>query len=205
MDGSFQELKCLYTNLQSLHSKRKEIELYLQENKVDLMFFTECWIAEDHHVSEYSFDGFQTVVCKKNRGGSCIYIRDHISYYEVDPPAKTNDSCWIVTSTKNDVKRLYGCVYRSPNSSQVNNENLLSNIIWAENNFNEVVILGDFNLPSINWNTFLSHELYGDRFLDVLNEVGLNQLISEPTRYRFNQNPSLLDQVLTNESDIECF
>ena len=80
MDGSFQELKCLYTNLQSLHSKRKEIELYLQENKVDLMFFTECWITEDHHVSEYSFDGFQTVVCKKHRGAPFIYIRDYISY-----------------------------------------------------------------------------------------------------------------------------
>ena len=64
------------------------------------------------------------------------------------------------------------------------------------------MLVGDFNLPSINWNTLTSSEVYSNQFLDLLDEVNLEQLINDPTRFRAQQNPSLLDLILTNDSNI---
>ena len=40
-------LKCLYGNLQSLNSKKREIELRLTECDYDILLFTEVWINEE--------------------------------------------------------------------------------------------------------------------------------------------------------------
>ena len=195
-------LKCLYANLQSIFNKKKEIEIYLKDNPKDLMCFTECFINEEYQPCEYNLDGYQCFVAMKNRGGACIYVKEHLSCYEVNPPAKTEDSCWIVMKTKNYKKRVYGCIYRSPNSDHENNDKLISNIVWAKNNFDELLLIGDFNLPSVNWNTLTSNDIYASRFLDTIDNCGLEQIISEPTRYRVNQNPSLLDLLLVCDTEI---
>ena len=89
-------LNCMYANLQSIFNKKSEIEIYIKENKIDIMFFTECFINIDHDQSEYSFPGYQNFVAMKNRGGSCMYVKNSISCYEIHPPNQTEDSCWIV-------------------------------------------------------------------------------------------------------------
>ena len=198
------EFKCLYSNVQSIFNKKAEIEVYLGNFEIDIMLFTECFITEDHSSSEYSFTGYQAFVALKNRGGSCIYVKNSVPCYEVSPPDQTEDSCWVVIPTKNNVKRLYACVYRSPNSPEENNVKLLRNIEWAKINFPEVFLVGDMNLPSINWHTNFSGNMYEASFLDVLDDAGLEQLVSEPTRYRASQNPSLLDLILTsNPSSVQ--
>ena len=125
-------LKCVYANLQSIFNKKHEIEEYIEETKIDMMFFTESFINDDHQPVEYDFIGYQCFVAKKQRGGACIYAKNSLSPYEIQPPNKTEDSCWVVINTKNYVKRLYGCVYRSPNSSHENNVKLMDNIIWTQ-------------------------------------------------------------------------
>ena len=44
-------------------------------------------------------------------------------------------------------------VYRSPNSALANDENILNNINWATERLTDVVIVGDFSYPSLNWNS----------------------------------------------------
>ena len=100
--------------------------------------------------------------------------------------------------TRNNVKRLYVCAYCSPNSDDENNNKLLENLTWASRNYSEIQLVGDINLPSIDWNSNYSSNNYEMRFLDVLDEGGLEQLITEPTRYRISQNPSLLDLLITS-------
>ena len=203
MGQSLQSLKCIYANLQSIFSKKHDIDVYLDKNNIDIMMFTECWINNDHLVSEYLFSGFQPpTVALKNRGGSCIYVRNEISYTEIKPPSPMEDSCWIVIKTENNKDRLYAVVYRSPNSTTENNNKLLENLKWAKENFGEIVLVGDFNLPNIDWELESAVNNYDCAFVELLEDLGLQQLVNVPTRYREGQIPSLLDLLITSDENI---
>ena len=166
------------------------------------MFFTEAWITEEHGDSEISLIGFQSpTISRKSRGGTCIFVKESISFYEVNPPNQCEDSSWIVIQSKNSVKRLYACVYRSPNSTNENNQKLIDNIVWAKYNYNEIILVGDFNYPEINWDTESSASR-SQGFIDIIQDLGLYQLISEPTRYRNGQEPSLLDLIMTSDDNL---
>ena len=96
-NGGHKWVKTFYTNVQSFLSKKKEIEIYLSENNVDILFFTEAWITEEHGDSVISLIGFQSpIISRKSRGGTCIFVKESISFYEVNPPNQCEDSSWIV-------------------------------------------------------------------------------------------------------------
>ena len=205
MVRSVPKLKCVYANIQSLINKKHEVEQYVLDEQPDMLFFTECFITEDHAASEYTITGFQNpVVFMKNRGGACIYVRSGINFCEVLPPIPTNDSAWITINTEDNIKRLYACIYRSPNSSVDNNNNLIENLRWARENFRELLVAGDFNYPSINWNTGMSADGQSQSFADIIDNLGLEQMVDECTRFREGQNSSLLDLILTDKPSIVC-
>ena len=61
--------------------------------------------------------------------------------------------------------------------------------------------MGDFNYKNINWNTFqsdLGPNSVTNTFSASLQCLGLFQHVKQPTRYRNNQNPSILDLIITN-------
>ena len=64
-----------------------------------------------------------------------------------------------------------------------------------------MVVCGDFNYPEIDWENEHVNEaspvIYP--FIETIQGCFLHQHIFEPTRYRENQEPSLLDLVFTNE------
>ena len=148
-------------------------------------------------------EGFQRPLIQyKSRGGTCVYITEGLQYIEVTPPQKTSESNWFVVKTKNEVSRIYACIYRSPNSDNENNEKLLENIRWATANYSEVVIIGDINVPAIDWENESSSTVYGRKLLDCINNSFLEQLIEKPTRFWEGNNPSLLVLLITNKPDI---
>ena len=72
-----------------------------------------------------------------------------------------------------------------------------------ENIFFHVLLLGEFNYPRINWETksttATSTEDKEFNFLEKLRDCYLMQHITEPTRGRGTNEPSLLDLALTND------
>ena len=202
-EDSSQVLTCIYSNLQSLLSKKKEIEHFLDTNKVHLMFFTECWVDETHQPIELYIPGFQEpIIHLKKRGGACIYVSDTLAFEEVTPPNKVEDSVWLKISTEDKTTRLYACIYKSPNSSHENNQNLNENLEWASNRFKEVIIVGDFNLPDVNWTNNSASSACSQCFLETLTDSSYCQLVTENTRFRSGQNPSLLDLVLVSDPNL---
>ena len=169
---------------------------------VDFIFLTETWITEDHHLTEFAIQGYQKPIASfKVRGGTCIYVKSGIHANEITPPGKFQDSSWVETITVNGIKRIYGCIYRSPNSKADENLKLLENVSWAKKNYTEVVLVGDFNLPSIDWDTEAATGIFPHLFMECCSENCLEQLIDKPTRHREGQQSSLLDLILTNEPD----
>ena len=196
------DFNCVYANVQSIFNKKTEIEIYNKDNWLDIMFYTESFISDEHHASEYNFNGYQCFTAKRPRGGVAIYVKNNISCHELNPPNKAEDSTWLIMNTFNNIKRVYGCIYRSPNSSPDNNSKILENMRWINELCNEIVLVGDFNLPTINWETLTSHDAYSDTFIETLDSMALEQLIRNPTRYRQAQTPSILDLLIVPNPEL---
>ena len=59
--------------------------------------------------------------------------------------------------------------------------------------------MGDFNYPEINWSTWSSDKDEQTTFVETIRDCFLFQHVSEPTRGRINNEPSLLDLIMSNE------
>ena len=62
-----------------------------------------------------------------------------------------------------------------------------------------LLCLGDFNWPNIDWSTWTSTSKTGFeiKFVDTLRKNFLNQYVSKPTRARGDDHPHILDLVIT--------
>ena len=115
------------------------------------------------------------------------------------------ESLWINIDLINKESLIIGCIYRSPSSDDVNNDYLFELMKhFTRNTSNQVLLLGDFNYPLIDWESSVA--LTGikgkeHKFIEVLRDCFLFQKCTEPTRLRFNNKPSLLDLVLVNNID----
>ena len=69
----------------------------------------------------------------------------------------------------------------------------------AQRIYINIFIVGNFNYCTIDWNlrVIRSHSESATRFITTINDVLLEQLVSEPTRYRVGQKENIL--VLMNE------
>ena len=112
-----------------------------------------------------------------------------------------DDSLWCSVKLRGNERLLVGIVYRSPSSSDVNNCRLLSAIRSInELNFSQVLLIGDFNVPGINWEDLdyagNASSLAAD-LLDATNDAYLFRHVTGFTRHRSGQRSSLLDLVFT--------
>jgi hypothetical protein len=65
-------------------------------------------------------------------------------------------------------------------------------------------VIGDLNFSNIKWSQGI-YQWTSSRESDLiskLNHNNVSQLISEPTRFRQNQQPSILDLLLTTDADL---
>ena len=115
-------------------------------------------------------------------------------------PANLSDA-WLSTTFRLRHLNVYVyVVYRPPSNTQEENQALIDFLLRSCTG-KEVVILGDFNLPSISWNNQQPGGMVSvtDRkFLDMFSTLGLTQWISEST---FPRSGNVLDLILTSEQD----
>ena len=99
-------------------------------------------------------------------------------------------------------KLLFGCVYRKGSSSSDNNDKLFNILQECSKLTDLVTICGDFNFRTIDWNLHCSKNKTETQFLDVLDDLYLQQHVSEFTRKRGTDSPSLLDLIISDQSQI---
>ena len=195
-------LNCVYSNVQSFISKKSEIQNYLKHHDVDLVLLTETWMTQTHGESEFHLEGYQKPVTTfNNRGGTSFYVKNGIKFYEPVIPNRFTESSCLVINTDQNISRIYMCVYRSPNSTDTENQKLIQNLKWAKENFRELVIVGDFNLPNVDWVSETSSDRYQREFLQCVSDCDMEQIVNEPTRHREGQVSSLLDLILVNNPE----
>ena len=72
----------------------------------------------------------------------------------------------------------------------------------SDTNPSHLLIVGDFNIKGINWieHTSEANETHvSTRFIECIRNSFLFQHVQEPTRYRSENAPSILDLIFTNE------
>ena len=164
-------------------------------------------------LSELQIEGyncFTNVAEVSCRRGTCIYIKNSIPATPLELPSHfsdTEETSWCEVNLEKSDRMIIGCIYRSPNSSSENG-NQLNRLIkyMSDKNPSHLLIMGDFNYPEIDWHTQTSskHEPHDSvTFLDGMQDAFLFQHVSSPTHYRAEQNPTLIDLIFSkDESDI---
>ena len=210
-------LKCLYTNADTLTNKLAELETIITIESPDLIVVTEVVpkncrtpiCGPELNIKGYaSWHNLNEVNNSEppNGRGIIIYTLNELMVNPENITAESVREAIFVTIKllgRGDTL-LVGAFYRSPNSSPENNLalcNLLKSLGPASK-YSHMLLLGDFNYKSIDWQTGTIHSNYNDEelFYDSVQDAYLYQHVQEPTRARGTRiQPSLIDLIFTNE------
>ena len=105
------------------------------------------------------------------------------------------ESVWCNFTTSNKEKVLIGSIYCSPHTSVQNTDKLLKLLKSDKFNlFTKVIIIGDFNYPTINWKCEWATD-EDNKFVGTIRDNYFTQHIKKPTRFRDGQKSNILDLV----------
>ena len=112
-------------------------------------------------------------------------------------------SLFINIKTQNKPLNV-GLVYRSPSNDANENKKLNNQLSFATKKLKNLVVFGDFNHPSIDWEYSFcnkSEEHIDSQFLFEIIKMNTNQLITSTTHHKPNCKPSLIDLILTKNPE----
>ena len=200
-------------------NKLHELEVAADLYNAKILCITESHLNSNISDAEIRINNFGIFRSDRNTGkkfgGSCIYVHNTINAEMVDT-FSAPDSLAINISLKALSFKL-ACVYRSQNLTDIEQKNLVQEISSLKVNTTDIIkILGDFNLPDVNWDSMTVNcninscnkffNLQKD-YLYTFASMGLSTCLPNATitRRRVFDNylqESHLDQVLT--SSPEC-
>ena len=103
----------------------------------------------------------------------------------------------LVDIVSNLFKLKIGVVYRPPSTPTEVSLELFKNLTLVAKDAPCLLLLGDFNLPCINWQTLESSSRVGQTFLLFCSKHNLTQFVKEPTN-----DKHILDLLLVTITDL---
>ena len=160
-----------------------------------------------YSIDTYQLKGYNMITYNCQKWGIiflCIYAKPNLNISFLELVYVFEECVWCKIMDKQNAFVL-GCCYSSPSSHEINDTrvfSMLSNVLYLYHK--NIIVFGDFNYPDINREikSLEGISVSSALFLDTINDLFLNQLVSEQTRYRHAQKSKLLDLVLTNNSYI---
>ena len=138
---------------------------------------------EELHIDNYNLFRSNVKECSR---GVAIYVKDTLSNLDLTDHL-FSESVWVNIHINDKDNFLIGGVYRSPQSSIENNDLLLDLLQKTKDTtYSNILIMGDFNPPEINWDlwtTTRSETHISYKFLECLRDNFWEQAIFSPTRW----------------------
>ena len=203
-------MNCCIFNSRSIKNKLSELEILLDSKEYDVIGITETWLnstCPDGLVTSSNYK----VISRSDRfghsqGGGVIMIAKNeivtdtidLDYYK--NMKSSSDACGVDILFDNKRLSLI-TVYRPPNANDEDDKALIVMLRNFVASSQIPIVVGDFNLPSVNWAT-RNAALSGDRLiLDACNDLDLFQLVEFPTR-----GTNILDLILVRDQTLvsEC-
>ena len=213
-------LRCIYSNVDTLSNKTEEIKTYIPNNDVDVAVFTETLPKnptfgqfEEKKVEEINdrvvIPGY-TYEENVNGRGVCLIIKNIYEFSRMrDLEDIFSPSLFFRVILSKEEAYTLGLIYRSPNNNKEDNENLnhlIESVYNSQTISNDdIILLGDFNYPYIDWESETSNKNENDcssKFLNTVNENYLFQIVKEPTHLRGTQRPTLIDLIFVKDENI---
>ncbi|CAB3370267.1 Hypothetical predicted protein [Cloeon dipterum] len=190
-------------NARSLKNRKRaaDIAALLECHPADVLAINETWLSPD--ILDHEVIPTDYVVMRKDRtggrrpaGGVLLAILPHLQPRRQTQLETTAEAVWAEVTVSN-LRFLIASVYRAPNSTpQQNDELLLSLSLAAEqqHNYDACFVMGDFNLD-VDWSTEtpLPRATPAEQFLDAFDNFAFAQLIKNATR-----------TTATSEKTIDC-
>ncbi len=141
-------------------------------------------------------------------GGVLILCRADLNPVQVQVDFSVTGCDCLVIDLQGPVPCRIVCCYRPPSASAAAMGELCQQLAMACDGHEPIVVVGDFNLPYVNWVTYSApRTLQYDAFLDFVNAASLSQLVLSSTRQE-----NILDLVLTSDelfvsrvAVVDCF
>ena len=192
-------------NAQSIVGKINELECVANEFSPSIIIITESWCNDNISNALLKLSGYYLVPelrldrCDNHRGiggGILVYVKDNLHILANDNKSDFNQYCNFTVVNNLKQKVTIYVIYRSPNSTNANNETLCE--LLSDASKNKCVFIGDFNHPKINWENGTSENRKCSEFYNSLTSNNYSQVVDFPTQIRGN----ILDLVITNEPDL---
>jgi len=200
-------LNCVLVNARSICNKLVEFRQLIYSNDYDVIFICESWLTSNWPNGILDpLHMFNIVRCDRNLrsgGGVCILIKKSLNYAEiaVDDQFNLLEICCIDIILGTHLHYRFVCTYRPPGNNRENMEyaSLLAKYIDViSSSRHPIVMLGDLNLPNIDWlHLAAQNDGIHNFLLDTFVSNGFTQLVTDPTR-----GDNILDIILTNEPTI---
>ena len=202
------DLKIMYANADILTNKMYELEVLLKKEDVDVALICETMPknAKFYYKDGNNFfiEGYNTIEINEGRG-VCIIHKDCIETTEISEITNLYSPSLFLNIKTNCSSLNLGIIYRSPNAAADEEDVINNQIEQATKSLKNLIIVGDFNHPEINWehsHTKMGENHRASKFLFNINKCKLNQHIDKPTHHKPGCKPSLIDLVLTRSPDI---
>ena len=190
------QLKIGHLNVCSLIPKLGAIMMLLQDQQLDILCLTETWLTPDVMPAFLNFPGYNVLRrdrAQRRGGGVAIIHRTEITAKVLKMPASGPlETLWAVATWPGGRPTTVGVIYRPPNSGVAASlDHLEEQLRKATGAGRPLFTLGDFN-----FNVLDAAAPGTRRYLDLISELNLAQLIDGPTH--LHPTPTALDHIITN-------
>ena len=158
-----------------------------------VLCLTETWLSTTIYNKEILPSNF--CIYRSDRpsrgGGAMICVSNSISSRLI---ASHSDIDLVIVQLLTSPCVILCCVYIPPNCSSSYFCSAISILETILTQHNHVIILGDFNLPDINWSSLTSPSPSSTILCDLIFKFNLIQMVNNATHSKGN----ILDLILTN-------
>lgn len=200
------KLSCLSVNCRSIKNKVADIAAIVEEYKPDIILGNESWLYPDIANAEIfpeNYNVYRKDRITDNHGGVFQAVKKDILITHREDLDTDCEIIWTQCQIKNKTsKSVFFASFYRPNKNDINSlEELDSSLFKLGDrlNSNNIIVAGDFNTPDLKWDDLETTNCSSnsERFLEIIDEHGLTQLVKEPTREN-----NIIDLVLTNNDNI---
>jgi exonuclease III len=186
-------LNCCLINAQSAKSKLPELRHLLQHDGYDIIAVVETWFNDTVPDSLVLHD-LPYVLVRRDRkeirgGGIALFIKNTLTVNVTN--VSTEVEALTVEICSSNYRLILCYIPDGSDGGQIDGMCTYLRTVAKPNLIN--IIIGDFNLRYIDWQNLVSHCEKQTPFLNLSMDLGLNQLVAEPTR-----GDSILDLVFVD-------
>ena len=187
---------------------------FLSAADYDIVFIVETWMTQATESSLVCPPGYDIIredrIGKRGGGIIVLYKSDYSiinidvdkSEYTVNNTDKSNTPiiesiCLDLLPHKSQSRIRFVCIYSPPDLSHKKDyvDMLSAYLKTCMKTPNKLYLVGDFNMPTINWKTLTGSKIKENSFVNLCANAGLVQRIAEPT----TKHDSVLDLLFCDD------